>query len=234
MYCTINDIKSILPKNIKIGNQNLGTPVPGAPELNRDHIDAGQLSKYIRFATQEIDGRLKAYYVCPLRKVNIFQTDVMESITSGDDVEIHAYSASNFINGQTVRINNGIAMETAIVKDTIDDNALVLNKVVNDYDIFDGDITISIISFPEPISIIAARLAVSYAFDPLFSAEQSPDTSQYGIEQRKLAINSIDSILTGAILLFGQDHTGKRFVRGSVHDAYQNPSPDLQFGREKS
>jgi len=68
--------------------------------------------------------------------------------------------------------------------------------------------------------------------DRLFVAEQSPDVSQYGKSQRNMARNSMDDILTGEVLLFGQEHTGRRFVRGSVLDAYNSPA-EIQKGEEK-
>jgi hypothetical protein len=107
----------------------------------------------------------------------------------------------------------------------------VIGSVKNSYETYESKI--SILEFPDPVPLITTRLAISYAFDQLFSADQSPNVSEYGKEQRKLAINSLDSVLSGAVLLFGQDHTGKRFVRGSLFDAYQNPTPEFQFGREK-
>ena len=123
-------------------------------------------------------------------------------------------------------------MENAEISDVNDLTTLVVNRVKNTYSMDNSKM--SILEFPDPIPFINARLAVSYCFDQLFAAENSPNVSEYGKEQRALALNSLDSILSGTVLLFGQDHTGNRFVRGSLFDAYQNPTPEFQFGREKS
>jgi hypothetical protein len=68
--------------------------------------------------------------------------------------------------------------------------------------------------------------------DRLFVSQQSPDVSNYGRTQRNIARDSIDDILSGEVLLFGQEHTGRRFVRGSLFDAYDSPA-EVQKGQEK-
>jgi hypothetical protein len=60
--------------------------------------------------------------------------------------------------------------------------------------------------------------------DRIFVSEQSPDVSNYGRTQRNLAKIGLDGIMTGEILLFGQEHTGRRFVRGSLFNAYGSPA----------
>lgn len=60
--------------------------------------------------------------------------------------------------------------------------------------------------------------------------EQSPDVSTYGNTQREIAYELLDSILTGETLLLGQEHTGRRFVRGSLHNAYNSPADRQRKG----
>jgi len=74
-------------------------------------------------------------------------------------------------------------------------------------------------------------MACAILLDRLFSAEQSPDVSTYGKTQRNLARDEIDDILSGEIFLFGQEHTGRRFVRGSLFDAFSNPA-EVQRDKE--
>ena len=87
-----------------------------------------------------------------------------------------------------------------------------------------------------PVPLITARLAVCYAFDELFTSDQSPNISGYGKAQRDMASNSMDGVLDGTIRLVGQEHTGRRFIRGSLLDAYGSPvasQAQFTFGREK-
>lgn len=232
MYASIDDVRRILPPSINIGDQNLGTPSPGVPAVKRDQLTPDSVIQYIRFAQQEVDSRLRPFYVCPLRRIKSFETDILENVSPGTSVNIRVWDSNQFAKGDTVRIQSKDTMELATVSNTSDERYVTVAKVLYSYNV-DGS-KISVVEFPDPIPIITARLAVSFAFDQLFNAQQAPDISQYGVEQRKLALNAIDSILSGTVLLFGQDHTGRRFVRGSLFDAYDNPTKEFQFGRERS
>ena len=232
MYCTVNDMVSLLPEPITIGDINIGTPSPGRPNpANRSKLTPDQAIRYIRFAGEEVDSRLRPYYVCPLRRVKTYETEILQNVASGSNVEIRVNDTGAFAKGQMVRLQSRTQMEVDEIASVKNLTTLVISQVKYTYTADDGKI--SVLEFPDPIPLITARLAISYCFDQLFAAEQAPNISEYGKEQRRLAINGLDSVLSGAILLFGQDHTGKRFVRGSLFDAYQNPTPEFQFGREK-
>jgi len=136
-----------------------------------------------------------------------------------------------FSQGQMVRLQGPQIMETGEIESIKNLTTLVLQRVKYSYETYES--RVSVLEFPDPIPLVIARLAVSYVFDELYSADQSPNISEYGKAQRALANNSMDSVLSGTVLLFGQDHTGRRFVRGSLFDSFSNPTVDFQFGREK-
>ena len=122
-------------------------------------------------------------------------------------------------------------METCEVSSTPTLTTLVLDTVVNAYSTVNRS-KISILEYPDPVPIVAARLACSFILDRLFVAEQAPDVSTYGRTQRNLARNAIDDILAGEVLLFGQEHTGRRFVRGSLVEPFKSPA-EIQRGEER-
>jgi len=125
-------------------------------------------------------------------------------------------------------------MEIATISDIPDASTLVVSTLTGTYT--SETSKVSIVKVPEPIPLVTARLSVSYAFDELFSADQDPDISTYGEKQRQLANFAIDGILDGTIRLFGQEHTGRRFVRGTILDTFGLPTASQQqfaFGREK-
>ena len=232
MYASVADMRSLLPEPISIGDENIGTPSPGRPTTsNRSVLTTDEAIRYIRFAENEVDSRLRPYYVCPLRRVKSYETEILGNVSAGTNVEVRVNDAGVFSEGQMIRLQGPSDMETDEIGSIKNQTTLVINTVKYSYATYESKI--SILEFPDPVPLITTRLAISYAFDQLFSADQSPNISEYGKEQRRLASNSIDSILSGTALLFGQDHTGKRFVRGSLFDAFQNPTPDFQFGREK-
>lgn len=233
MYCTISDIQKLLPPSVTLGSTNIGTPTPGSQQVKKDQMTVDDAIYFIKFATQEVDSRLRAFYSCPLRRIKVFETDILNTISPSTNTSITVHDSGIFIKGQLVRLQSKYEYEEAIITDIPNMKTLTVDKVSNSYTIGENNI-ISILQFPDPIPSITTRFAISYAFDKLFSSEQAPNVSEYGKEQRKLAINDLDNILSGTILLFGQEHTGKRFVRGSLFDAYKSPTEDFQFGREKS
>jgi len=235
-YATVDDVKRILPEKVSIGDQNIGTPVPGrtgAQGSKRSNISPEEAKKYILYAQQYIDGRLRPYYECPLRRIKSFETEMLNDISPGESVKVILHDTGSFIRGDIVRLQNKQITETATVESVRDDNLTELNlvSVQNSYATAD-DSTLSILEYPDPIPIVAARFACSFILDRLFVAEQAPDVSSYGKTQRNLARNAVDDILSGEVLLFGQEHTGRRFLRGSLLDRFDSPAL-VQKGEEK-
>jgi len=233
-YCTVEDLRRILPENIMIGDQNIGRPVPGRignQGSTRSNLSPDEARRYISDATQYVDSRLRPYYSCPLRRTKSFETEVLSDVIPGTNISITVHDSGSFIVGQTVRLQNKYQMETATVLETTDMTTVTLESVSNTYLSSDKS-RISVLEYPDPIPITVARLACSFILDRLFIAEQSPDVSNYGKTQRNLARNAMDGVLVGEILLFGQEHTGRRFVRGSLIEPFKSPA-DIQRGDER-
>ncbi|MFA5313567.1 MAG: hypothetical protein WC375_09695 [Methanomassiliicoccales archaeon] len=231
MYCTVEDMRNLLPEKITIGDQNIGTPSPGRPQTLRDSLTPELAQTYIDYAQQFVDARLRPFYVCPLRRIKSFEVDVTVDIIRGQHVNVVLYNASPIVRGNIVRLQSKTEMETCTVEATIDDNTIRLASVVNNYQF--SETTLSTVEFPDPIPTVAARFAVSFMIDRLFVAEQSPDISNYSKTQRNLARDSLQDILTGQAFLFGQEITGRRFVRGTLLDAYNSPSKQQEKGEDK-
>ena len=228
MYCTVEDMRRLLPEKVSIGDANLGAPVPGRQGSKRSNISPDEALHYIGYAQQYVDSRLRPYYVCPLRRIISFEVDIESAIINGVDIAVSVRDSNNFGIGQFVRLKGKHDYEETVVKSVPDFKTVILESVSNDY--MEG--TISILEYPDPIPLITSRMACSYVLDRLFSSEQSPDVSNYGKTQRNLARSDLEDILVGEILLFGQEHTGYRFVRGSVHNAYKSPA-EIQKGTER-
>jgi len=233
-YCTVEDLRRILPENILIGDQNIGRPVPGRvgnQGSSRSNLSPDEAQRYISDATQYVDSRLRPYYSCPLRRTKSFETEILSDVSPGTSISITVHDSGSFIIGQHVRLQNKYQMETATVSGTPDMTTVTLDSVVNSY-LSAEKSRISVLEYPDPIPITVARLACSFILDRLFVAQQSPDVSNYGKTQRNLARNAMDGVLTGEILLFGQEHTGRRFVRGSLIEPFKSPA-DIQRGDER-
>ena len=229
MYCTVQNVITILPENVTVGDQNIGTPSPGRQESKRSKITPNEICEFIKYAQQEIDARLRPMYVCPLRRMKIHETGLLNNISAGSNVKVAVHDTGRFAKGQLVRLQSDCDYEEATITSIDNLDYFVVDHLVSGYD---ADSLVSILEFPDPIPFIAARLASSYIYDRLFAAEQSPDVSNYGQEQRKRAMLGLDSILTGAAILMGQEHVTKRFTRMSLYDSFKTPTDDIQFGRE--
>ena len=217
-YCTVDDVRRILPPSIRIGDNNVGKPSPGRPGDSRSVISANDTEYYIEYANQYVDSRLRQFYFCPLRRIKEFETSLVVAASPGSDVSTFISDTGSFSRGDLVRIQDKFGMEITTVDSVTDRTTMVLTSVANSYEVDSGKV--SIVTYPDPIPVITARLACSYIIDRLFVAEQSPDVSTYGKTQRNLARGAIDDVLAGVILLFGQDHVGRRFVRGSLFESF--------------
>jgi hypothetical protein len=233
-YCTVDDLRRILPEKVKIGDSNIGTPVPGRPGnqgSQRSNISPEEAEHYIDYASSYIDGRLRPFYSCPLRRTKSYETEVILDIVAGTNVVVTVNDSGSFIRGTMVRIQDNSTMEVCTVTDATTISTITIASVVNNYSSF-NNLRISILEYPDPIPIITAQMACAWILDRLFTSEQAPDVSSYGKTQRNLARGQIENILSGEVLLFGQEHTGRRFVRMSLFDKWDSPA-EVQKGAEK-
>jgi len=233
-YCTVEDLRRILMENVKIGDQNIGTPSPGRPGnqgSGRSNISPEEAERYISYANQYVDARLRPFYQCPLRRIKSFEADLLSDATPGTDITVTVHDSGSFIRGQLVRLQNKYEMETSFVVEAPTLTTVVLASVQNTYTAVEQS-KLSVIEYPDPVPLTVARLAASFILDRLFVAEQAPDVSTYGRTQRNLARNAVDDILAGEVLLFGQEHTGRRFVRGSLIEPFKSPA-EIQRGEER-
>jgi hypothetical protein len=234
-YCTVDDMRRMLPEKVQIGSNNIGTPsVPGRPGnqgSTRSNISPQQAEYYIEYASSWLDARLRPFYACPLRRIKVYETLSLSDITSGALVTIHVEDSGSFIRGLLVRIQDKNNMEIATVTDVPTLTTFIVDRVVGNY-LSSDETKVSIIKYPDPIPLITVQMAVSFVLDRLWMSEQSPDSSKYGTTMRNLARAQIENILSGEVLLFGQEMTGRRFVRGSLFDAYKSPA-EIQKGADK-
>ena len=233
-YCTVDDLSRILPEKVKIGDSNIGTPSPGRPGnqgANRSNISPAEAEYYINYASSYLDGRLRPFYSCPLRRIKSYETEVIFSITAGSNVIVTVNDSGPFLRGELVRIQDLSKMETTEVVTAPSITTIQLTTVVNNYDATDN-LRISVLEYPDPVPLVTAQMACSFLLDRLWTSEQAPDVSKYGAAQRNLARAQIENILSGEVLLFGQEITGRRFVRGTLFDAYRSPA-EIQKGADK-
>ena len=227
-YCLISDLSRILQEKVKIGSNNIGTPQTNQGST-RANISPADAVYYINYATQYLDGRLKPFYVTPLRRIKSYETPLVNDIHHGSNVTVTVEDAGAFITGGMVRLQDKESMQTAMIVTPPQINqtpyitTLVLDRVNSDF-LVANNARISILAYPDPIPLIVAQLASSFILDRIFVSMQSPDVSAFGKTQRNLARAQIENILSGEVFLMGQEVTGRRFFKGTLMDAYKSPA----------
>jgi len=230
-YATILDLQNILPEKITIGTVNIGTPTPGRQVTQRSSMTPDQARRFIEYAQQYVDARLRPMYVCPLRRINSYETPLEAAVSPGSRVTITVRDTGSFNYNQMVRLQDKNGYENATILSVTNFTTFVVDRLNASYELATGKVVI--LEYPDPIPIITARLACAFCLDRLYVSQQSPDTSSYAVAQRNQARAELENVLTGEALLFGQDFTGRRFIRGSLIDAYRTPADIFQKGQEK-
>lgn len=232
MYCTISDVRNILPESIRIGDNNIGTPIPTNTSASRDILTTDKVLHFIRKAQEEIDSRLRNQFICPLRRIKSFETAIHSDAKAGNNVLIDIHDTTPFNKGDKVRLQSSDYIEEVTIAEIVSQSRLKITTIESNFLASDYSL-ISLISLPSPIPLIAARLAAAMGYDSVFTNDNSPNVSAYGNTQRQLAFDELDGILDGSIKLQGQELSGYRFKRGSIADPYKTPVKEFQFGRNK-
>lgn len=80
------------------------------------------------------------------------------------------------------------------------------------------------VDYPDPIKTTSSMLAAHLIYQKLFAESQNPDTKpKYSEEYEKLALNNINAIRNGSLILKGQRQIGKRYLRQESRDAPRLP-----------
>ncbi len=225
MYCTIEDIRNLLPQNITIGSSS----VPTVTSARANSIPTKVANKYISFATQFVDSRLCQLYYVPIIQIKKITVKLISNMLP-NSTDVMVNSIAGFLPESTILIKDSNGEETTRVRDVAESvvengvavqnfNHLTLaSGTVNAYDA-GSDGVVHLLTYPDPIPVMTARIAASLMFDRLFVADQHPDVSNYGKSLRNMAITDMNAILSGQARLMGQEFSSRRFVRAQLFDA---------------
>jgi hypothetical protein len=226
-YCTIEDLRKVLPKTITIGDNNMVNSDTIVTQGKPDTLSTRSAQIYIDQATQDINGWLRTIYFCPLRRIKAVEETITTNVAAGADI-LYVHDAAMFNVTGLIRISDGTNTETSVITEMFQEDPTRLNqmriqpKLSNSYSAA-SPTYVSLLRFPDPIPIVCARIAAANIIDRLFVTEKAPDVpTGYGKGQRSKAMSEIDAVLAGAIRLEGQDFNSKRFVRMSLFDTMKS------------
>jgi hypothetical protein len=239
-YCTIEDMRALLPKNVTIGDDSMTTSLtqPNLPGVNGASVVSTLVAQEsIKKSSEEIDASLRPIYVCPLQRIKTVEEELIANAAIGAN-SVMVYDNSNFDINTLVKIKDDLGEEvhytgSSPTRTVANIHTVNLQGTLARGFAMSNHAKIYVLKYPEPITFICARLAISLAFDRTFVAEQQPDVSSYGKTQRTQANVDMDKILVGAIRLDGQGHVGSRFARMSVMNRWRTPSENYQIGTNR-
>lgn len=229
-YATLADMRALLPENITIGDTVVSTP----QNPNRDTISTTVANQFLMYATQFVDSKLAPYYKTPVQRVIEATCSIVANMLPGSQ-DVMVNDITPFIPGSYVRLRDSNGRERAVIwriPELFDEglgsmpnmrHLTLTQPTVNAYDSGSGAV-IELISYPAPVTPMTAKFAVSFMFDKLFTADNSPDISNYGKALRNSAREDLDAIMAGMAILKGQEFLGKRFARYQIFDTRKNPA----------
>jgi len=237
-YASLDDLRTILPKNITIGNVTAYSP----SQANPSTISIDDANRFLYFATQFVDSRLTPYYLTPLKQIVEARRPIIhDMLPSSTDVMVE--DILPFAGGMGVRLKDDNGEELNRIREVVenfDDGAglrpnrrhvTLLYQTTNAYDA-GSNARLEILSFPHPVTPMTAKFAVSFMYDKIFSADAAPDMSSFGKTMRNSAKEDLNAILTGQARLRGQEFVGRRFVRQQLFDGFKSPG-DVEGAQDK-
>ncbi len=227
-YCTQTDIENTIAQALtsatsqNIDNlNNLGSLVNIGKVLDNNLVTSSIISYYIQLADQEIDGGLSQLYGTPFCETVDFETLLFSAISEYNGIIILERPCPLAVNDiillKFVDNEERHEIETIITPSTFETVDMIQY-------FFPADSRILRVSYPPPIRFISARLAAANIYDKYFSAESSPNISSFGDKLRELANGKINEILSGTIILHGQQRIGRRFYNPNLVEQYSVPT----------
>ncbi len=227
-YSTITDIQNIMAQALTSATSSTAEGLSSTFSLlnvgnvlDKNLTTFDIIDSYIQIADSEIDAELSLLYETPMRELANFEGTLFSAIDEYNPY-IVVNKTSPLTPGDIVILKDGVTEERHEIEEVID--ASMFSTVNNiDYN-FPVDSRVIRVSYPHPIKFISSRRAAANIYDKYFSSESSPNISTFGNQLREIAINHINSVLNGTIILHGQHRIGRRFYNPTLTDQYAAPS----------
>ena len=181
---------------------------------------------YISLADAEIDAVLSEMYETPFKKCAHGEWK-LDSPIDEYNLIVEVTDATNLVPGDEIVIRDDSTgyEETHQVQTIIDQYSFTVYQDIEAD--FDGDnVRVIRVGFPPPIHQVSARWACSFIYDKYFSAQNSPNVSQYGEQMRSWAMGQINNVLNGKVIIREpcSRRIGDRFGNAYLESGYSHRS----------
>jgi len=233
-YSTRSQVETILASALTRGtNSDMPVEIINVGRQVRDTVLPEAFTQYIRWADETIDSALSVIYKVPLRRVTKGEFEIFgwNQLTLSMIIE----DTTRFYEGDMVNVSDRTANEKNIITEITTENTLVfLNNFTPTFNLSlippFTDTVVQRVGYPDPVPLISARLAAANLYDKYFSAQSSPNMSDYGTELRKQAEMDLNNVLNGRSRLMGQKLLGRRFFNPTTLDRNEIGGGDKNRG----
>lgn len=180
---------------------------------------------FISESDSQIDSVLSQQYRTPLKKCPNGQWSLDAPISEYNQI-VELNDATNLIAGDEIVIRDD---------DTGNEEFHTVDRIIDQYSFttvdpivtnFSGDdVRVIRLQFPPPLSRISGMFAAAQIYNKYFSAQASPNVSEYGTALRNQAMGHINDILNGKTILKCQLRVGDRVANPWLDSNYSLRSP---------
>jgi len=246
-YCSIQDIRNIIAQTLTSATASDQADLDKFPpgfnllrigdvgrSFDKNLLPQDVIESYIQIADATIDAKFSQLYLTPFSEIVDLEAKLFSPV--GTNPSSSSSSSSNEDVNYTVvldkvcpinpgdviiLIQNGVE-ERAVVSAIIDGTSFTVDgEYFQNY--YPTNTRVVRVSYPKPIRYISARLAAANIYDKYFTAEASPNTSEFGKYLRKIAYNDMNDILNGRTKLHGQQRIGRTFYNPNIVEQYDLP-----------
>lgn len=200
--------------------------------LDNNLVSSTTVNYYIQLADSEIDGVLSQLYSTPFCEKVDFETELYSDMDPSANLYIVIEKYCPLSSGDIVILTDGTNEERHEIDEVIGGDTFSTVDAIQ-YS-FAATTRVLRTSYPPPIRFVSARIASANIYDKYFSAESSPNISNFGETLRTLGYDRMNDILNGTIILHGQHRIGRRFYNPNLVDQYALPTGgSIEKGRKQ-
>ena len=229
-YSTVSLVGKILANSLTSASPvGLTTPtslINIGSEFDFNTVPEADVEQYIKLSDEEINSVLSELYVTPLCESADFETSLLVDIDEYNEYIITSASCPFYV-GDVLYLTDGNNKERHVISQIVSvsgNNAFDTEEPVS-YAFSASNTRILRLKYPEPISLMSARLTAANVYEKYFMAEASPSQSEYGKWMRNMVRASINNILNGRTILHGAHRIGlSRFIGSTLSVQYGLPN----------
>jgi hypothetical protein len=164
--------------------------------------------QYIQWADEKINADLSAMYVIPINPQGNYEATMLSDIDNHNPNIILSQQENIFNIGDDIVITDGTHEEMHYIEAITDGSVIETHDVIS-YHFAADDTRIIRVAYPFPITLCSSRIAAANIYDKYFSSQSDPGTSDYGKFLREQALQDMNSVLNGRIILNGARKTNR-------------------------